>query len=87
LTFTIIIAIKIDITGKEFEAMKFYTVSELRQRATQIVTEIENAKEEVIITKNGKPVVLMCFITDEAFSLKENVKEKVREKQHGKRNL
>ena len=87
MTFTIIIAIKIDITGKEFEAMKFYTVLELRQRATQIVTEIENAKEEVIITKNGKPVVLMCFITDEAFSLKENVKEKVREKQHGKRNL
>ena len=87
MTFTIIIAIKIDISRKDAVAMKFYTVSELRQRATQIVTEIENAKEEVIITKNGKPVVLMCFITDEAFSLKENVKEKVREKQHGKRNL
>jgi PHD/YefM family antitoxin component YafN of YafNO toxin-antitoxin module len=52
--------------------MKFFTVSELRQRATQIVAEIESTKEEVVITKNGKPVVLMRFITDEAFRLKEN---------------
>jgi PHD/YefM family antitoxin component YafN of YafNO toxin-antitoxin module len=87
LTFTIIIAIKIDISGKDAEAMKFYTVTELRQRATQIVTEIEDSREEVVITKNGKPVVLMCFITEEAFSLKENVKEKVKEKRHGKGNL
>jgi PHD/YefM family antitoxin component YafN of YafNO toxin-antitoxin module len=67
--------------------MKFYTVTELRQKATQIVTEIEGSREEVIITKNGKPVVLMCFITEEAFSLKENVKEKVKERRHGKGNL
>ena len=87
MTFTIIIAIKIDISRKDVEAMKFYTVSELRQRATQIVTEIEGSREEVIITKNGKPVVLMCFITEEAFSLKENVKEKVKERRHGKGNL
>jgi len=87
LTFTIIIAIKIDISRKDVEAMKFYTVSELRQRATQIVTEIEGSREEVIITKNGKPVVLMSFITEEAFSLKENVKEKVKERRHGKGNL
>jgi PHD/YefM family antitoxin component YafN of YafNO toxin-antitoxin module len=87
LTFTIIIAIKIDISGKDAKAMKFYTVTELRQRATQIVTEIEDSREEVVITKNGKPVVLMCFITEEAFSLKENVKEKVKEKRHGKGNL
>lgn len=52
--------------------MRFFTVSELRQRATQIVAEIESTKEEVVITKNGKPVVLMRFITDEAFRLKEN---------------
>ena len=87
MTFTIIIAIKIDILRKDVEAMKFLTVSELRQKATQIVTEIEKSREEVVITKNGKPVVLMCFITDEVFSLKENVKEKVREKRHGKGNL
>ena len=62
--------------------MKFFTVSELRQRATQIVSEIEESRGEVIITKNGKPVVLMRFITDEVFSLKKNGKGK--EVQHGK---
>lgn len=37
--------------------MKFITVSELKNKATQIVTEIEKNREEVIVTKNGKPVV------------------------------
>ena len=57
--------------------MKFVTVSELRLKATQVVAKIESTKEEVIITKNGKPVVLMRFITDEAFALKENEKKKI----------
>ena len=56
--------------------MKFVTVSELRNRATQIVAGIENTGEEVIVTKNGKPVVLMRFITDEVFCFKEDEKEK-----------
>jgi PHD/YefM family antitoxin component YafN of YafNO toxin-antitoxin module len=63
--------------------MKFYTVSELRQRATQIVAEIEESRGEVIITKNGKPVALMRFITDEAFSLKEDAQGK-EGRRHGK---
>jgi PHD/YefM family antitoxin component YafN of YafNO toxin-antitoxin module len=68
--------------------MKFITVSELRNRATQIVTEIENDREEVIVTKNGKPVVLMKFITGEAFSLKEDENERAKEKgKHGKGHL
>ena len=54
--------------------MKFITVSELRLRATEVVREIEQTKEEVIVTKNGKPVVLMQHITDEAFSLKPKKK-------------
>jgi len=66
--------------------MKFITVSELRLRATEVVREIESTREEVIVTKNGKPVVMMQFVTDEAFSLKE--KEKRKEgKKDGKRNL
>ena len=60
--------------------MKFITVSELRNKATQIVTEIESSREEVIVTKNGKPVVLMRFITDEVFSLKEDAKEMEKKK-------
>lgn len=63
--------------------MKFITVSELRLKATEVVREIENTREEVIVTKNGKPVVLMKFITDEAFSLKEEEKGKEKGK-HGK---
>jgi len=66
--------------------MKFITVTELKQRATQVVSEIESTKEEVVITKNGKPVVLMQFITDEVFNLKEKAKRK-EVKKHGKRNL
>ncbi len=64
--------------------MKFFTVSELKQRATQIVSEIEQSKGEVIITKNGKPVVLMRFITDEVFSLKDDGNDKGKGgKRHG----
>jgi PHD/YefM family antitoxin component YafN of YafNO toxin-antitoxin module len=55
--------------------MKFVTVSELKNKATKIVALIEDTREEVIVTKNGKPVVLMRFITDEAFSLKDTEKE------------
>lgn len=66
--------------------MKFITVSELRLRATEVVREIESTREEVIVTKNGKPVVMMQFVTDEAFSLKEKGKRK-EVKEHGKRNL
>lgn len=54
--------------------MKFITVTELRQGATKIVAEIEATKEPVAVTKNGKPVVLMQFVTDEAFGLTEKRK-------------
>jgi len=62
--------------------MKFINVTELRLRATEIVREIEETGEEVIVTKRGKPVVRMHFISGEAFSLKEKGKES--EKKHGK---
>jgi PHD/YefM family antitoxin component YafN of YafNO toxin-antitoxin module len=51
--------------------MKFFTVSELRLRATEIVRQIASTREDVIVTKNGKPVVVMKFITEEAFRLKD----------------
>ena len=41
--------------------MKFITVTELRLRATEVVREIEETREEVVVTKKGKPVVLMRF--------------------------
>lgn len=52
--------------------MKFITVSQLRLTATEVVREIENTGEEFIVTKKGKPVVLMKFITNNAFRLKED---------------
>lgn len=67
--------------------MKFITVSELRLRATEVVREIEDTKEEVIVTKKGKPVVAMRFITDEAFSFKEKEKGKEIPGHGNKRNL
>jgi prevent-host-death family protein len=49
--------------------LKFVTVSELRQRATQIVAEVERTGKQVIITKNGKPVVVLQRVTEEELSL------------------
>ncbi len=56
--------------------MKFLTVTELRLKATEIIREIEQTGEEIVITKKGKPVVLMQFITDEIFSIKKPKEEK-----------
>ena len=48
--------------------------------------EVESTKEQVAVTKMGKPVALIQFITDEAFSLKTNTKGK-EVKKHRKRTL
>ena len=56
--------------------MKFLTVTELRLKATEIIRELEQTGEEIVITKKGKPVVLMQFITDEIFSIKKPKEEK-----------
>ncbi len=55
--------------------MKFLTVTELRLKATEIIREIEQTGDDVVVTKKGKPVVLMQRVTDEVFTLK-NPKEK-----------
>ena len=49
--------------------MRFLTVTELKQRATQIVSEIRASGEEVVITKNGKPVVLMRNVDEKELVL------------------
>lgn len=55
--------------------MKFLTVTELRLKATEIIRDIEQTGDEVVITKKGKPVVLMQHITDDIFSLKKTKEE------------
>jgi prevent-host-death family protein len=62
--------------------MRFVTVSELKQRATQIVSEIESTGEEVVVTKNGRPVVLVRLVDEKEFALAPRKKE---EATHGKR--
>ena len=49
--------------------LRFITVTELQQRATQIVAEVERTGKQVIITKNGKPVVVIQRVTEEEMSL------------------
>ena len=56
--------------------MRFITVTELKQKATQIISEVESTKEEVVVTKNGKPVALIQFISNNAFALKESTQGK-----------
>ena len=62
--------------------MRFVTVSDLKQRATQIVSEIESTGEEVVVTKNGRPVVLVRLVDEKEFALAPRKKE---EATHGKR--
>ena len=59
--------------------MKFITITELRLKATEIVREIEDSREEMIVTKKGKPVILMQFITDDVFSLRDHDEEEAAE--------
>lgn len=56
--------------------MRFITVTELKQKATQVISEIESTKEEVVVTKNGKPVALIQSISNNAFALKESAQGK-----------
>ena len=51
--------------------MKFITVTELRLKATEVVRNIEKTREEVIVTKRGKPVVKMEFITGNDLQIKK----------------
>ena len=62
--------------------MKFVTVSELKLKATDIVRKLENDKEEVVITKNGKPVAYLKPFVNVRLELHETNKEK-EEKDHG----
>lgn len=56
--------------------MRFITVTELKARATQIISEIVSTKKEVIITKHGKPVTIIHTISNSGFSFKDRCREK-----------
>jgi prevent-host-death family protein len=77
-------AIIIDIQKWEVSTLKFITVTELKAQALRVVSAINDTGEEVIITKNGKPVVLMRPVSEGEFELKLERKER---DTLGKRNL
>ena len=56
--------------------MRFVTVTELKQRATQIVSQIQASGEEIVITKNGKPVVLMRTVDEKEIVLMASMEPK-----------
>jgi antitoxin (DNA-binding transcriptional repressor) of toxin-antitoxin stability system len=56
--------------------MRFVTVTELKQRATQIVSQIQACGEEIVITKNGKPVVLMRNVDEKEIGLMASMEPK-----------
>ena len=58
--------------------MRFVTVTELKQRATQIVSQIQASGEEIVITKNGKPVVLMRIVDEKEIGLMASLGSKQR---------
>lgn len=50
--------------------MRFITITELRADAPKIVREIETTGEEVVVTKKGKPVVIIRLVGEREFELK-----------------
>jgi antitoxin (DNA-binding transcriptional repressor) of toxin-antitoxin stability system len=49
--------------------MRFITVTQRKQRATQIVSQIQASGEEMVITKIGKPVVQMRIVDEKEIVL------------------
>ena len=54
--------------------MKFINVAELRLDLSKIIRQIEESREEVIVTRNGHPVILMRSVTEKEFTLKNQGK-------------
>lgn len=49
---------------------KFLTVTELAQKTTSVIRTLETTREEVIITKNGKPVAVIRPFSEQEFGMK-----------------
>jgi len=64
--------------------MRFITVTELKIHATQVVKEIESTGEEVVVTKRGKPTILMRLVDLKEFS-GLSLPPRRKEEKHGKR--
>ena len=48
--------------------LRFITITEFKAKATAIVTEIEKTKRQVVVTKNGRPVVIISPVQEDNFN-------------------
>lgn len=49
--------------------LKFTTVTELKQKTSEFVSEVEKTGKQIIITRNGIPVAVLQRVTEEELSL------------------
>jgi len=49
--------------------LKVKTVTELQKEASKIVTDVETTGQQVIITRNGKPVAVLQRVTENDLSI------------------
>ncbi len=56
--------------------LKFITVSELKQNAKKILAEVKRTGQQIVVTVNGKPVVILSPARDEQFEYQEEQKKK-----------
>jgi prevent-host-death family protein len=51
--------------------LKFITISELKQNAKKILAEVQRTGQQVTVTVNGKPVIVLSPAREESFSYTE----------------
>ncbi len=49
--------------------LKFTTVTELKQKTSEFISEVEKTGKQIIITKNGIPVAVLQRVTEGELSL------------------
>lgn len=48
--------------------LRFLTVTQLQRTLTEVIREIEKSGKEVIVSRNGKPVVIMQRVSEQDLS-------------------
>ncbi|HUL00258.1 MAG TPA: type II toxin-antitoxin system prevent-host-death family antitoxin [Nitrospirota bacterium] len=55
--------------------LRFLTVTELQRKLMEVIREIEKTGKEVIISRNGKPVVIMQRVSEQDLSFNKPKKK------------
>ena len=55
--------------------LRFLTVTELQRKLMEVIREIEKTGKEVIVSRNGKPVVIMQRVTEDELSFDKSKKK------------